>query len=192
VNILNAFKLNFLVLWSFIIMNRFNTVIAIAVLSISTLTACSEDAKNAAGGAKDSVTQTAGNAADKATEGTQKAANAGKDGMTGTMDKAKSMAGNVMAMKDGAPAMITGVNATIAAVKAKDFPKAKDEVTKLQGTWGKMRESVEKKSPEKANAINAGLDKAQTELSEPKPEADKVMASLNSITGPLKTLVAMK
>jgi hypothetical protein len=191
-------------------MNRFNAALAIALLSLSTLTACGEEVKNAAEGTKDAVTQTAGNAADgagkvadgatktategvgKVADGASKTATSGKDAMTGTMDKAKSMAGNVMAMKDGAPAMIAGVTATTAAVKAGDFAKAKDEVAKIQGTWGKMREATEKKSPESYKAINEGLDKAQTELSEPKPETDKVLASLTSISGPLKTLVGMK
>jgi hypothetical protein len=191
-------------------MNRFNAALAIAVLSLSTLTACGEEAKNATEGATNTVTQTAQKAtegagkategatkaategATKATEGAQKVATSGKDAMTGTMDKAKSMAGNVMEMKDGAPAMIAGVTATTTAVKAGDFAKAKDELAKLQGTWGKMRESTEQKSPESYKAINEGLDKAQTELSEPKPETDKVLASLTSISGPLKTLVGMK
>lgn len=153
-------------------MNRFNAALAIAVLSLSTLTACGEETKTVTEGAK--------------------VATSGKDTMTGTMDKAKNMAGNVMAMKDGAPAMIAGVTATTAAVKAGDFAKAKDEVVKLQGTWGKMREATEKKSPESYKAINEGLDKAQTELSEPKPETAKVLASLEAISGPLKTLVGMK
>jgi hypothetical protein len=169
-------------------MNRFNAALAIAVLSLSTLTACGEEAKNVAEGTKDTATQSAGNAAG----GASKTAASGKDAMTGKMDKVKSMAGNVMAMKDGAPAMIAGVTAATTAVKAGDFAKAKDEVAKLQGVWGKMRESTEQKSPESYKAINEGLGKAQTELSEPKPETNKVLASLNSISGPLKTLVSMK
>ncbi|MCG9891341.1 MAG: hypothetical protein MH252_09715 [Thermosynechococcaceae cyanobacterium MS004] len=152
-------------------MDLFKSTLVIAALSLSTLTGCGEETKTVTDGGKDAPAQTAG-----------------QNSVANTLEKGKAMAKNVMAIKDGVPTIITGVAATTTAVKAGDFAKAKDEITKVQGAWGKMREEVEKKSPESYKAINEGLGKAQTELSEAKPESGKVLTSLESLAAPLKAL----
>jgi hypothetical protein len=196
-------------------MKRFNTIFALSILGLVSLTACGEEAKNVTDAAKDatgSVTDVAKDAAGKTTDAAGKVGDAAKDatgktvdaakdtaGKTtdaakGTVDKAMGMAGNLAGIKDGVLGMKGGVANTLTAVKAGDFAKAQTEATKLQTSWGKISETVEKQSGAGGSykTINDGLKTVQTSLKDAKPDKAKITSQLQSVATAVTGLIGPK
>jgi uncharacterized phage infection (PIP) family protein YhgE len=189
-------------------MKRFNTILALS-LSLFALTACGEEtktvtdaAKDGAGAATDIAKGTAGAAADAAKDTAVKAADTAKnaaDTAKNAADTAKNaagtaaeMAGKAMGMKDGVMGMKDGIAAAQTAIKAGDFQAAQTEVTKLKESWGKISETVEKQSGVSYKTINDGLANVETSLKDAKPDKDKVVSQLQSLTTTVTGLVASK
>jgi hypothetical protein len=207
-------------------MKRFNTIFALSILGLVSLTACGEEAKNVTDAAKDatgSVTNVAKDAAGKTTDAAGKVGDAAKDtagktvdaakdatgktvdtakdtaGKTtdaakGAVDKAMGMAGNLAGIKDGVLGMKGGVATTLTAVKAGDFAKAQTEATKLQTSWGKISETVEKQSGAGGSykTINDGLKTVQTSLKDAKPDKVKITSQLQSVATAVTGLLGPK
>jgi putative protein kinase ArgK-like GTPase of G3E family len=145
-------------------MNFFSTAIAISILSLSTLTACGGDNKTSLGGAG------------------QPAAEPAKI----------AVANSKMVLGEGITSMQDSITSLTAAVKAKDFMKAKDEAQKLHDTWIKVKEGVATKSTDNYKTINDNLYKTKTELAKTSPQESAVLASVEPIKGLLNKLVASK
>lgn len=184
-------------------MKRLNTIFALSILGLVSLTACGgEDAKTVTDAAKDAtgkVTDVAKDTAGKTTDAAGKVTDAAKDtaGKTtdaakGTVDKAMSMAGNLAGIKDGVMGMKDGVATTLTAVKAGDFAKAQAEATKLQASWGKISETVEKQSGGSYKTINDGLKTVQTSLKDANPDKAKITSQLQSVATAVTGLLGPK
>jgi phage-related protein len=198
-------------------MNRFKATIAIAALSLLSLTACGEEVKNAAEGAKDTVGQTAQSATEGAkkagegamkagdgamkatTEGAQKAGEgamkAGEGAMKATTSAKDAVAGGVggiLSLKDSIPNLKDSAASALTAVKAGDFKTAQAEVTKLQESWGKVSEIVKKQPGGSFEKISTTLKTVQGELKAPSPDKTKIMADLQSLSSSVTGLASLK
>lgn len=179
-------------------MNRFKATLAIAAFSLLSLTACGEEAKNAAEGAKDAMgktTQTAtegaqkaGDSAMKVGDGAMKAATSAKDAVASNV---ASVAG-VLSLKDSIPNLKDSAASALAAVKTGDFKTAQGEVTKLQESWAKVDDIVKKQSGESFKKISTTLKTVQTDLNAPNPDKAKIIAELQSLSSAVSGLAALK
>jgi hypothetical protein len=187
--------------------NRFKAAtLAVAAFSILSLTACGEEVKNAAEGAKDTVGKTAtegvqkagegamkaGEGAQKAGEGAMKAADTAKVAVGDVADKAKGAMGSLVALKDSIPGLKDSAGAAITAAKTGDFKTAQAEVTKVQESWGKVSEMVKTRSGGSFEKVSSTLKTVQTELKAPTPDKTKVLAELTSLSSAVSGLASVK
>ena len=135
-------------------MFNLKSVVTIATLSVLTLTACGEATKTA----QDAV---------------QKGADVVKDAesVTNLANKAKEI-----------PAMTTGIQTTIDAVKSGKFDEAKDAFGKVQSSWSALSETIKSESAETYSTINEKVEAVKTDLNAEKPDATKITDTLTSIT----------
>ncbi|HEY9828242.1 MAG TPA: hypothetical protein V6D19_22620 [Stenomitos sp.] len=190
--------------------------LVLATLGLISLTACGEEAKNISEGAKNSITETT----QKATEGAQKASEAaGKisdAGQKTVANTAQSATEGAQKMADGAEkaaqsaqskvtetvasatfvtsltGMKDGVSKAISSVKAGDFKTAQAEVSQLQETWGKIRETAEKHSGANYKTVNDQLAVVQTALKAPSPDKTKILSEFQSLSTAVAGLIASK
>ncbi|MDD1416491.1 DUF4363 domain-containing protein [Dolichospermum sp. ST_con] len=115
--------------------------------------------------------------AEKATTETTPAATSKS---TGTATTKKSTAGN--------KGLLAVVSKTKTAVTSGNFVQAKKEFDKFEDAWKEVEDGIKAKSRDNYEAVEKSMDEISSELKASKPQKDKLLASLQSLTKTINTI----
>ena len=153
-------------------MFRLKSALIIGLLSVLSLTACSES-ETAVNDAADKAKETSEQAQDSAQQAANKAEEA-KDAATESADNA----GDVVALKDSVTNMKTGVTSTLDAAKTGDFETARTEFSKVQESWPALKDGITEDS---AKPIQEGIDTIKANLGAGEPDQTKIVEGLKKL-----------
>jgi septal ring factor EnvC (AmiA/AmiB activator) len=74
------------------------------------------------------------------------------------------------------------VSKTKTAVTSGNFVQAKKEFNKFENAWKEVEDGIKAKSRDNYEAIEKSMDEISGELKASKPQKDKLLASLQSLT----------
>ncbi|MDJ0795791.1 MAG: DUF4363 domain-containing protein [Calothrix sp. MO_167.B12] len=114
--------------------------------------------------------------AEQATKQTETVANPAAD----VTSAVKKVAG------EGVGGLLDAVTKTKAAVKSGDFATAKKEFTAFEGVWKTAQAGVKAASGDKYGTIVKSIDEVKGLLKESKPNQEKILSALQSLTKNLK------
>ncbi len=99
---------------------------------------------------------------------------------TGTAKTKKSTAGN--------KGLLAVVSKTKIAVTSGNFVQAKKEFDKFEDAWKEVEDGIKAKSRDNYEAVEKSMDEISGELKASKPQKNKLLASLQSLTKTINTI----
>ncbi|MEI6441731.1 MAG: DUF4363 domain-containing protein [Nostocales cyanobacterium ELA583] len=82
----------------------------------------------------------------------------------------------------GNKGLLAVVSKTKTAVTSGNFVQAKKEFNKFENAWKEVEDGIKAKSRDNYEAIEKSMDEISGELKASKPQKDKLLASLQSLT----------
>lgn len=160
-------------------MFRLKSALIIGLLSVLSLTACSET-NTAVNDAADKAKETAEQAKDSAQQAADKAEEA-KDSATESVNNA----GDVIALKDTVSDMKSGVTSTLDAAKTGDFETARTEFSKVQEAWPALQGKI---NADSAQPIQEGIENIQADLGAGTPDKTKIVEGLQNLVKSISSI----
>ena len=173
-------------------MKRFKIALAAAALGLSTLTACGEQVKevtDAAGDVTDKAGDVTGAVTDKAGDVTGAVTDKAGDvagEVTDKVEGAKDKVGELTSLAGGIPAFTASATTTLDAVKSGNFDVAKEEVAKLQDSWGSISDQVKEKAPDVHTKIEEGIGSVTSGLEGDAPDSEQISSTITGMISSIK------